>query len=135
MTTNMPADKHWLQLVHTNFYAFPYTAANTWADPNGSGFWLIDNGAVAGQPFYDIGFPIKPPIFNDGADGPWDGTSYFHAYLFVAEMDASNKITLHDEVYWGFDEPVVVPEPWSLGLLGVGGLAALCWGRRAKLAI
>lgn len=134
MTTNMPLGEHWLQLLNTNFLPPAYTSAQTWLDPTNNSYWAIDNGASAGKPFYDTNFAIQPPSFGDGPSNLWDGTSYFHAYLFVADMNANNVITLHDGVYWGFNEPVVVPEPSSLALLAVGVLAVLYYGRRSKFA-
>jgi hypothetical protein len=137
MTTNMPVDKHWLQLTHANYLAGKETTAKTWADPNGNGYWSIDNDVTPGQPFYDLvpGSPATVPNFVDGAGGQWNGTSYLQAYLFVAEMDpASHVITLHDGVFWGFTEPHVVPEPSALVLLAIGALALLLRGRGRKFA-
>lgn len=79
-----------------------------------------------------------PPGFYDEALGPWTGTSFFTGYLFVADMDAHNVITLHDVVTWGWTEPEInpAPEPSSimLALIGTGALGLFGYSRRQKAA-
>lgn len=105
--------------------------ASTWADPNGNGYWMVDNGNTPGQPFY--GFLNGDTSFSDTSKGGWTGTDFFHAFLFVADMNAQNVITLHDEISWGWNEPeVAAPEPasLSLALIGAGGLLGFAVRRR-----
>jgi hypothetical protein len=137
---NMPAGEHWLQLVYSSYLATGEPAASTWPDPSGRGYWGIDNGVEPGQPFYDLSQDAPPgstpPSFSDVSRGPWSGMTFFQAYLFVADMDASNVITLHDVVTWGWSDPKIDPTPepatFTLALVGSGTLGLFGYLRRRK---
>jgi hypothetical protein len=134
---NMPAGEHWLQLVHINYFPVGIPVNSMWPDPSGNGNWLVDNGNMPGQPFYDLTgvVPLNPPDFGDGPSGPWNGTSFFSAYLFIADMDPNTHvITLHDELTWGWAEPPgdPIPEPSTLALFSMSVLTLFYYARRRK---
>jgi hypothetical protein len=138
-----PTTIHWLQAIYTN-QLLNNTIPNYNFVLGGVTYYeYLDNaGTYNTNPYYDNGglAPAPDPANNTDfldiparAQNPF-GTTVWQAQAFVSTWDPGNKIIniYQNGVWWGFDLNAV-PEPASLGLLGLGTLTLL-QRRRARTA-
>lgn len=132
---------HWIQVIHTNA---PSPEELAFGSKSGAYINALDNSEdgqdeMPTSPYYDGVHAADATDFIDNPARPFvagnDGKAIdFQAQVFLASGDLANKkLTIYDGVWWGFTNTIVVPEPATFVLAGLGSVAILMHAARKRL--